>query len=158
MAIEIHPATEDDLPQAAALWHEGWRDAHASIVPEALTRLRTRESFLERLARDIGTTRIASGDGRVLGFSILRQAEVYQFYVSAEARGTGLAAQLMADAEAQLRRSGTRRAWLACTVGNDRAARFYEKMGWRLERTENMSFETSDGPFPLDVWRYEKAL
>jgi hypothetical protein len=49
-------------------------------------------------------------------------------------------------------------AWLACAVGNDRAARFYEKYAWR--RVGTMSYQpdaAADVP-ALQVWRYEKRL
>jgi hypothetical protein len=39
-----------------------------------------------------------------------------------------------------------------------RAARFYEKSGWRLAGTFVMLSETSNGPFPVDQWRFEKRL
>ena len=51
-----------------------------------------------------------------------------------------------------------RRAWLACAIGNDRAARFYEKCGWTRMGTMINEAETSRGPFSLEVWRYEKQL
>jgi ribosomal protein S18 acetylase RimI-like enzyme len=40
-----------------------------------------------------------------------------------------VAAALIADAEAMLAEHGVEMAWLACAVGNNRAARFYEKSG-----------------------------
>ncbi len=49
-------------------------------------------------------------------------------------------------------------AWLACAVGNTRAARFYEKSGWRNAGTFVMMTDTSNGPFPVDQWRFEKRL
>lgn len=54
--------------------------------------------------------------------------------------------------------AGVQVAWLACDVGNERGARFYGKCGWHRVRTEIYQCETSEGPFPLDVWRYEKVL
>lgn len=48
--------------------------------------------------------------------------------------------------------------WLACAIGNDRAARFYEKNGWRRAGTIINEADTERGPFPLEVWRYEKPL
>ena len=158
MEIAFRPLRLADLPAASALWHQGWHDAHASVVPEALTALRTLANFHERLARDISRSRAAVAGEALLGFSILKENEVYQFYVAPGARGTGAAGALMADAEAQLRAAGHKSAWLACTVGNVRAGRFYEKSGWHRAATETMSFETSGAPFPLKVWRYEKAL
>ena len=64
----------------------------------------------------------------------------------------------MADAEARLIRSGVETAWLACAIGNERAARFYEKSGWRRVGTMINDCETATGTFPLNVWRYEKSL
>jgi len=65
---------------------------------------------------------------------------------------------LIADAEARLAARGVETAWLACAIGNERAAKFYEKRGWRRAGTMVNHAETSAGPFPLEVWRYEKSL
>jgi hypothetical protein len=64
----------------------------------------------------------------------------------------------MADAEARLVQAGVETAWLACAIGNARAARFYEKSGWTMARIENVPTETAEGLFPLEVWRYEKRV
>lgn len=158
MSPEFRPMQPEDIPAAAALWHEGWTAGHAAIVPEELARLRTRESFAERLARNLPYARVALLDGEIAGFTILHGNEIDQFYVAAAARGSGLALAQMRDAEEQLRAAGHTRAWLACTVGNTRAARFYEKAGWARAATQRMEFETAAGPYPLDIWRYEKTL
>ena len=91
-------------------------------------------------------------------FSIIKDDEIYQLYVLASFRGSGTAAVLITDAEARLAQRGIQTAWLACAVGNNRAARFYEKHGWRRVGTIPYHAETSTGTFPLDVWRYEKTL
>ncbi|WP_164660439.1 hypothetical protein [Tropicibacter sp. Alg240-R139] len=49
-------------------------------------------------------------------------------------------------------------AWLACTVGNVRAARFYGKNGWVNARTETLRFETHVGSYPVKIWRFEKPM
>jgi hypothetical protein len=64
----------------------------------------------------------------------------------------------MTDAETRLAKGGFNIAWLACAIGNDRAARFYEKSGWRRVGVVAYQAETSVGTFPLEVWRYEKNL
>ena len=69
-----------------------------------------------------------------------------------------MAAALVADAEAQLVGDGVELAWLACAVGNERAARFYEKCGWRRAGTVVYQPDAADGAPPLEVWRYEKGL
>ena len=74
------------------------------------------------------------------------------------ARGSGVAAALIDDAEARLAASGVDKAWLACAIGNQRAARFYEKCGWRRAASVVYPAETADGHIMLEVWRYEKTL
>jgi GNAT superfamily N-acetyltransferase len=44
---------------------------------------------------------------------MLKGDELYQLYVSAPARGSGVAAALVADAEARLAEGGVKTAWLA---------------------------------------------
>jgi GNAT superfamily N-acetyltransferase len=155
---DVRPAENRDLEPLAQLWFDGWRDAHEAIVPAELTRLRTLESFRARMQRGLANVRVAGPPGAPLGFSMVKDDELYQLYVSAQARGTGVAAALIADAEARIAATAFNTAWLACAIGNHRAARFYEKSGWRRAGTMVIDSETSSGPFPLDVWRYEKAL
>jgi GNAT superfamily N-acetyltransferase len=154
----VRDAEPADLKPLAHLWCSGWRDGHEGLLPEALTRLRTLESFEDRLAAALPKVRTLGPVGVPLGFHLLKDDELYQFYLAAEARGTGAAAVLMADAEARLSQAGVQTAWLACAIGNARAARFYEKSGWTMARIENVPTETSEGLFPLEVWRYEKRL
>jgi ribosomal protein S18 acetylase RimI-like enzyme len=156
--MEIRSAREADIGRLATIWHDGWRDGHLAIVPAALASARTLDSFRERLLAAIDQVRVARRHGDLVGFAMFKDDELYQFYVAAEARGSGVAATLMDDAEAQLAARGVKTAWLACAVGNDRAARFYEKRGWRRVETVTYQSETSAGPFPVETWRYEKDL
>ncbi len=153
----IRNATQPDVQQIARLWHEGWNDAHLQIVPQELAEIRTLASFVERTKWHLAHTRVA-GDDEIDGFNITRGDELYQFYVSRNSRGTGLAKILLDDAEQQLRLGGTTHAWLSCSIGNDRAARFYSKCSWKLTRTIVEDLETLEGTFPLKVWKFEKRL
>ena len=156
--MEVRAATERELDQLAQLWHDGWQEAHAQICPAELRRVRTLDSFRQRLQAAITDTRVIGPLGVPLGFCITKCDELYQIYVSAQARGSSAALALMADAEARLAKSGAEFVWLACAVGNDRAARFYEKSGWHRVGVVTYQAETSAGNFPLKVWRYEKRL
>ena len=154
----IRAARESDLDRLAQIWFDGWRDGHLAIVPAALARLRTLESFRDRLRAALADARVAVEAETPIGFAILKGDELYQFFVAAEARGTGVAAQLIDDAEQQLAARGVTTAWLACAIGNDRAARFYEKSGWIRVGSFVDRLETPEGEIPLEVWRYEKRL
>ena len=154
----VRAAEEVDIEPLTTMWFDGWHEAHASIVPESLVRLRTRESFCQRLRFELGSVRLIGAPAAPLGFTMIRGEELYQFYVGASVRGTAIAAMLMKDVEGQMVASGVSIAWLACAVGNTRAARFYEKSGWRRTATVTVASDTSVGPFPLQVWTYEKEL
>lgn len=101
---------------------------------------------------------VAEVEGQLAGFFILRDAELYQFYVASTARGQGVAQTLMQRAETRIADEGHSTAWLDCSVGNDRAARFYEKCGWVNLGPRETSFDTGAGPFQITAWRFEKAL
>lgn len=156
--MDVRAAEELEIDQLAKLWYNGWLDAHAQIVPAELTRLRTLESFRHRLQAALPNVRVAGPSGAPVGFSIVKGDELYQLFVSAQSRGSGVAGALIADAEARLSESGVETAWLACAIGNERAARFYEKCGWHKAGTMVNELDTANGIFPLEVWRYEKAL
>ena len=156
--MNVRDAEEQEVGQLARLWYDGWQDAHTQIVPEALIPLRTLESFEERLRAALSSVRVAGLLNAPVGFSMIKGDELYQLYVSAHARGSGVAAVLIDDVEARLAESGVEVAWLACAIGNERAAKFYEKRGWRRVGNMMNELETSEGIFPLEVWRYEKRL
>jgi GNAT superfamily N-acetyltransferase len=156
--MDVRNAEEHEIDHLANLWYQGWLDAHEQIMPEELKRVRSRESFGPRLKTLLPHVRVVGPIGAPLGFHIVKDDELYQLYVSAEARGSGAATALIADAENLLAERGFYTAWLACAIGNDRAARFYEKSGW--QRVANMinHLEAENEVFDLEVWRYEKFL
>jgi ribosomal protein S18 acetylase RimI-like enzyme len=156
--MEVRNAEDVELDQLAHLWYDGWRDAHGQILPAELARHRTLESFRERLEVAFPGVRVVGALGEPIGFHMVKDDELYQLYVSAPARGSGAAVALIADAEAHLSNAGVETAWLACAIGNERAARFYEKHGWHRTGTMINHLETPAGDFSLEVWRYEKHL
>ncbi|MGN6323291.1 MAG: GNAT family N-acetyltransferase [Dyella sp.] len=156
--MQIRHAAITEVDALAQLWFDGWQDAHAAILPEALRRLRTLESFKERLLRGLAEVRVAGPADAPLGFCMVKGDELYQLFVSAQARGAGVAAVLMTDGEARLAERGVNTAWLACAIGNERAARFYGKSGWHHVGSQIIQLETTAGAFDLEVWRFQKRL
>lgn len=154
----VRGADAADVDVVARIWHDSWHDAHAHLVPAELTRWRTPDSFRERVRAGLASFRVAGPPGAPLGFHVVKADELYQLFVAGPARGSGVAAALIADAESRLAAAGVGTAWLACAIGNDRAARFYEKCAWRRAGTMINHAEIPGGTFPLEVWRYEKDL
>lgn len=128
--IDVRPATADDAEQVAEIWYRGWQDGHLGNVPDELTAARTKASFWERAPQRVGDTTVAIVDGAVAGFVMVVADEVEQVYVSADHRGTGVAATLLKAAEDHVAKNGHDRAWLVVVPGNTRARKFYERNGW----------------------------
>jgi ribosomal protein S18 acetylase RimI-like enzyme len=156
--MDIRPAEITELDRLAAIWYDVWHETHASLMPVELARLRTLENFRDRLEAILPDIRVNGPIGSPVGFCIIKGSELYQLYLLRDARGTGAAAALLANGEGRIADLGYKVAWLACAVGNERAAKFYEKSGWHRTGTDVIEVETAEGPFPLEIWRYEKPL
>ena len=74
--MEVRAATEGEIDRLAAIWHQGWHDAHARIVPPDLTRIRTLDSFRDRLRAALGDVPVAGPPGVPPGFSFLHCFEL----------------------------------------------------------------------------------
>jgi hypothetical protein len=82
--MNVPPAEPGEIFALASLY-DGWQDAHAPILPHALARARTRESFAEQLTIGLADLRVIRAAGAPLGFCMLKGDELYQLDVSAEA-------------------------------------------------------------------------
>ncbi|WP_416952849.1 GNAT family N-acetyltransferase [Nocardioides sp. T5] len=155
----IRPAGDADMAAVADLWHEGWHDGHAGHVPDGLTAARTLAAFHERTPPRVADTAVAvADDGSLLGFVMVVGDEVEQVFVAPGARGSGLATELLAEAERRVAAGGHSSAWLAVVVGNARARRFYERQGW--SDAGDLPYEvTADGEtFVSPCRRYVKRV
>ena len=156
--LRIRKATPADAPAVADIWRAGWPDGHLGHVPQELVAVRTAESFRERAAERVADTVVVEVDGKVAGFTMVVGDEVEQVYVEASHRGSGVAAALLADAEARIRAAGHPRAWLAVVAGNARARRFYERRGWVDDGPLVYPAEGPGGPIEVPAHRYVKVL
>jgi putative acetyltransferase len=129
----LRPATPDDVDAVTAVFHQGWHDVHPGRVPDGLTERRTPEAFHERVSARIAETdetTVAEIEGAIAGFVMVSGSEAEQVYVDRAFRGSGVAAQLLTEAERQIAAAGHDEAWLVVVRGNDRAQAFYAKQGW----------------------------
>jgi len=161
MTIEIRRAEERDRQDLLKVWHQGWHDAHANLVPPHILKYRTPEHFSIWLSQTPDTFYVAGNTSSLLGFVSTKDAELVKLYVASEARGTDVAKALLAYAEQTLRNAGFMAAHLFCTAGNLRAQRFYLREGWRLLETfEDSLWVPSDVAmqYPVETHRYQKSL
>ena len=61
--MHVRAAEDLEIDQLARVWFDGWQDAHAQIVPAELTRLRTLESFRDRLQAALPHVRVIGPSG-----------------------------------------------------------------------------------------------
>lgn len=156
--MSVRAAESADIAPLAQLWYDAWQDAHAEIVPAELARHRTLENFRQRLEAGLARVRVTGPVGAPSGLCVVKGDELDHLFVARSARGRGVAAALIDDAEARIAAAGFATGWLACAIGNARAARFYEKRGWRRVGNMVARLEIPTGVFDLENWRYEKAL
>lgn len=157
-SIALRPARDEDAASVADIWRRGWRDAHLEHVPQALVDVRTEESFSLRAAERVPDTTVATVEGAVAGFVMVVDDEVEQVYVSAAARGTGVADALIREAESQVFAGGHEKAWLAVVAGNGRARAFYERAGWIDEGGFDYEAGVEGGTITVPCRRYTKLL
>ncbi len=158
MTDAVREAEAAEFPALASLWFHAWREAHLAYVPEALTRIRTLPSFEERLRRFGPALRVMGPVGAPLGLSVVKDNELNQLFTSPDARGTGVAQALIADAEARVAAAGHDLIWLDVVAENARAVRSYEKSGWRRRGEKVVALDTLDEPFEMKALIMEKAL
>jgi GNAT superfamily N-acetyltransferase len=156
--MPLRPATTSDTEPLARLWYDAWQDGHAAVAPPDLLRLRTFENFRARVPALLPSTTVFEDNGELLGFCTVEGDELNQLFVARSARGTGIAAELLADGENRLHKSGVTTAWLACAMGNDRAARFYTKCGWVNTGPAISLIDAPGQKIEIEIWRFEKTL
>jgi len=157
LRVELRPAAAADVAAIAAVWHQAWIDGHVGHVPEAIHEHRRPEDFLRRVPGRLPRTTVATVGSRLLGFAMVHDDQVEEVYVAAAARGTGVAAALLHDAESRVGVSFDE-AWLAVAAGNARARRFYERQGWRDAGGFDYDAEIAGGTMSMPCRRYVKAL
>lgn len=159
---QIRPLNYADRGAILKMWHLGWHDAHAHLVPPAILEYRTPEYFALWLDQSADKFHVMADGDDLLGFVSIEGAEVVKLYVSAEAKGRGFARSLLGHAEKLLALGGVERAELLCTVGNVRAQNFYARAGWKISRTFAAGLwlptGVSAGNFPVQTHRFTKLL
>ena len=144
--VIVRHASPVDAEALAHLHLDVWDDAYTGLMPQQLLDDR-RERVAERIERwrevlgsGTDTTIVAAGPDGLVGFAaagagrdndVDTDLELKALYVRAAHWGGGVGYALLEEA------IGDRAAYLWVLAGNDRALRFYERQGFRLDGTQD---------------------
>ena len=151
-------AGEADLGAVARLYHDVWHETHARFMPLEERSLRSPEFFVERMEGLLSATLVIERSGMVIGFAAWTGRLLGQLYVDRAHRGSGVAALLLVETERRMAEEGVATSELHCVVGNDRACRFYERMGWSHAGSVTEAVAGPNGPVAVEFWCMTKPL
>ena len=100
--MKFRKAEPEDCAAIAEMWHLGWHAGHAEHVSAQLVATRTRAEFDDRTQAHLERTVVGEIDGHLAGFYMLKDDELYQFYIGAAFRGTDAATLQMTQVEQAL--------------------------------------------------------
>lgn len=136
---DVRRLTLADLPAYRALHRHGLNEAaHAFVESLDEDAARPDSAVSPVIAR--GEAWGAFSDGKLVGKMTIDRIDyatfahtrwIHGFYMSAEARGTGLAKKLLQTAMDDARAAGVTHFLLWVNAENDAARRFYSKLGFR---------------------------
>ena len=147
--VRIREAEPNDAGAIADIHVRAWQTAYrGQLTDDYLDGLRA-EDRLEQHRRTLEEPRpdfrtlVAEDAGRIVGFAVTgtsedadadeRTGEVYAIYLEPDRVGTGVGRGLFERATEDLRSRGFRSVTLWVLETNERARRFYEAAGWRLD-------------------------
>ncbi len=144
MAVIIKPAQNEEERKGKAYVHwKSWHEAYPGIIDPAYLDALTLEKCEQIAFRFPDHLLIAKEEDQVIGFAsygecrdedLSAAGEVYAIYLLKENWGQGVGYQLMKAALEQLKDHSAIAVWVL--KENDRAIRFYERMGFHPDGKE----------------------
>jgi ribosomal protein S18 acetylase RimI-like enzyme len=171
MELFVRRATPADAQSVAAVEVASWRAAYRGLMPDAfLDGLSEAEKVVVSWRQNLlkhgisGRKRllVAIGDGGVVGLVRVgpdgdagETGLVYLLYVLPTYWGCGVGRALMDAAMDELRDLGMSEAVLWVLRDNQRARRFYERLGWRRD---GRASREDYGGVELEAWCYRRIV
>ena len=151
-------ARPSDVSGVAALYCAVWHETQAPFMPVQECKRRTSAFFVERMSALLATTVVQVRSRSIVGFVAWSGNLLGQIYVAKAFRGINVGSALMAKAEYEMAGQGINRAELHCVAGNDRARRFYERLGWICQGEMVEPVLGEGGEVGVAFWRMAKML
>lgn len=149
MSIAIRHVERGDAPELASVHVGAWLAAYRGLMPDAFLDEINLDDWQARWAERLGgpelpPVRVAVRDGTMVGFCLVATpsrdedadddfAEVVALNVRPDAWRSGVGTALMRDALDRFRSDGWRSVSLWVADGNERAVRFYERLGFEFD-------------------------
>ncbi|MDO6814487.1 GNAT family N-acetyltransferase [Cobetia amphilecti] len=153
--IKIQSATINDCFEVAILHVKTWQHAYRGMLPECylnslsvsdreimwrrMIKQQSAQLLVARIAEQI-TGFVAFGASRDKDASIDR-SEIWAIYVAPESWSMGIGHSLWVSAQQEIIAKGYTSASLWLLADNEKALRFYERVGFTLEPSSRKSFE-----------------
>lgn len=156
MEVDIRKAELDDLDAIVAFGSAVIPPYYAPILGEHAAQAQLAWWTLDRMARAVEANRVhvAATDRDVVGVcqtgELAGEQVIWKMYLAPEYRGRSLGVELLRQAITSLPR-GVGRIDVEHFAGNTRAAKFYEREGFKVIRTEPAP--TGESPNGAIVWR-----
>jgi putative acetyltransferase len=133
--LTVRPARSEDVAALAAVAEASYASGFAGILEPEVLASRDAATFAVRFSESLDRLVLAEdGDGRALGFALVTAGHLDMLFVDPAAQSGGVGSRLLAYVEAQGAQT------LECFRDNTAARRFYERHGWRLERSYEREF------------------
>jgi ribosomal protein S18 acetylase RimI-like enzyme len=150
--ITIRRARAEDAPEIAEVHDAAWRDAYRGVIPgRELERMIARRGprwWREAIARGSRLI-VLDFDESVGGYatygrnrvpSLPYGGEIFELYIAPEFQGLGFGRRLFQAARRDLQDHGYTSVLIWALADNDRALRFYERLGGRIIRRAQERF------------------
>ena len=133
--MNIRRAQGTDLPFIAAIQAESWRDTYSGVLPEEYLADQVTED-LKRHWKEVEIQKddvvLVAEDNGIIGFIAIwcrPDPLIDNLHVKPSKRSKGVGSTLMKSATQQLIHKGHKTAHLWVVANNERAIRFYERLG-----------------------------
>ena len=141
--VDVHEATEADIPAIGALFKEMWRESgpnapgFAGATEKVIAEISEPDAIRARIGGPERRMFLASVGGTVAGFAATREVDAVEIelagiVVLATMQGRGIGRPLVAVAVETARNHGYRRMTVSTERTNERAIGFYEACGFRI--------------------------
>lgn len=165
--IIIRKADIKDAEKIADIKIEGWQTAYRGIVDDNFLENMNREEEITKRKNNIQNgvnISVAEVDGEVVGFCLYRDynenpeeypnadCEITSLYVKSNLKRNGIGKKLFQYILGKLKKEGKKQMILGCFKENYPSRAFYEKMGGRVLKYDEIEF--ADKKYGLVIYEY----